>query len=468
MAIKVIIMPKGSTELHPDWHDDWPDLTTSLVRRAASGDPTELEVFLCLLGSDRAGDNRMLLEEAYAAVRSHTWHSNLYLAVDPLVDTHPEQMSSLASRRLWLQSALRGGVDDILLVPLEGISHLLPKLLRNRADASEVRRGHLPEMISDRRWHGLTSLKLWGRFLETFVGKPPPHIRRDNFLIAVEKKPSQLRYISEVLSEDLGGQVVIGYIGAADKPVPDKLSRLCADRGLKELEFGGLLELDFFLIWLNHLGRGVAGRDSVERVQAVRAASPARFSPPAATQTGLLIGSSFDPGAPQDCLAAAQDAGILQRDLSPGTKVVVHPALSCHLLPELLQSLPPQIVLVLLGHGKGADGLQEFSSGKYLAPQRWLEGFSAYDGSLPLAFFSSCRSIDTARLFAEAGAGVAIGFAADVLPRACQRLAELVVQAALRAQGDRHEILRAYQYGCRVLKAEGLDGAHPMAFYSER
>ena len=196
---------------------------------------------------------------------------------------------------------------------------------------------------------------------------------------------------------------------------------------------------------------------------------PAQFSPVTlARETGLLIVSSFDSDVPQDCLAAARDVGMLRRDLPPQTRLVVHPAISCRQLPDLLQLLPSQIVLTFIGHGNGANGMQEFHSGKYITPERWLECFAAYNGSLSLAFFSSCRSTETARLFAQAGAGVAIGFGADVLPRACQKLAEQVVQAALRTKGDRSEILRAFQYGCRILKAEGLDEAQPLAFYSER
>src|SRR4051794_20682077 len=126
MAAEVIIMPSESTELHPDWQNDWDALATALVRRAANGEHSAIEVYLCLIGDDRFGDNRRRLERLYLDVRDHTWCSKLYLVVDPLVDAHPEQLASLSSRKLWLDSSLRGGVDDILLAPLERLSQMLP------------------------------------------------------------------------------------------------------------------------------------------------------------------------------------------------------------------------------------------------------------------------------------------------------------------------------------------------------
>lgn len=462
-------MSKESSEFHPDWREDWREFTTALARRAASGESTPVDVYICLRSDEGNWDNRRSFNEIYTSVQNHTWCANLYVVVNPLVDMHKEQLEVLASRRLWLESALKGGVDDILLLPHDRISDLL-KTLRNRSDAAEERRQHLAAMVSNQNpWHCLTSVTIWGHFLDAYVGHLPSRMEQDNFIVAVEKKPSQLRYINELLERNLTGNLAVALVGPPDRSVPNNIKQFCQEKGLIQLRFSGILELHLFLMRLNQINRLHAGRSEDERIQPVNIVEPVIFGPATSVRDiGLLLTSAFDPCEPEDCLSAAHDVGLLRRNLPLHTKLLVHPAVSCSLLPDLLQAMPEQMVWVLLGHGDGASGVMEFTSGSYAAPDKWLNCFSAYTGSLVLAFFSSCRSVEIARRFAQAGACVSVGFAADVLPRACQKLAEQVVHAALRTKGDRGEILQAFKYGCRVLKAEGLDAADPVAFFSVR
>src|SRR5205085_5183717 len=123
-------------------------------------------------------------------------------------------------------------------------------------------------------------------------------------------------------------------------------------------------------------------------------------------------------------------------------------------LPAMIES-KSITAWVYQGHGDYMNGLQESRAGRLAPPDRWLNCFSDYQSSLPLVVFSACRSSQIARLFAEAGAGVAIGFDSDVTSSAAKLLTTDVVSTALRTRGNLKEILEAFRRGCRRLTARG-------------
>jgi hypothetical protein len=118
-----------------------------------------------------------------------------------------------------------------------------------------------------------------------------------------------------------------------------------------------------------------------------------------------------------------------------------------------------------IGHGRNSHGLQDVD-GQILSPDAWLAKIPRRGARLPLAFFSACRSAETACAFARAGAGVAIGFDSDTLPAPCRLLAITVVEAALNSNGNPEQIMSAFAVGCRQLQARGLAHVKPRAFYA--
>jgi hypothetical protein len=122
-----------------------------------------------------------------------------------------------------------------------------------------------------------------------------------------------------------------------------------------------------------------------------------------------------------------------------------------------------------VGHGKRTHGLQEVT-GEFQTAKRWLQCFAAHrsrGGSLALAIFSACETIEVAKEFANAGVGVTIGFDKKVPSVACRRLTAEVISAALRANGDRETIIRAFHLGCDKLKAENFR-LEPVAFFEKQ
>jgi len=133
--------------------------------------------------------------------------------------------------------------------------------------------------------------------------------------------------------------------------------------------------------------------------------------------------------------AAAREVGAMLRGLPFHLDLLVHPCVTCESLPDLLES-GRFTAWIHLSHGDVTGGLYEPQLKEYASPQRWLTCFTAYKSSLKLVIFSSCESAHVARLFAEAGVGVAVGFRSKVLVRATGILAQRVVPTAMREGSD--------------------------------
>jgi hypothetical protein len=222
------------------------------------------------------------------------------------------------------------------------------------------------------------------------------------------------------------------------------------------VEFRGVFELHYFLQRLDAAHE--QHKTILQHTEIIRVSANTVFKPHAPQ---LLITHSFRPDDYSGCFTAAEDVWTLRRDLGNTFDIVVYPAVQIEAFPDRLRELRHVLVWVHIGHGDGDQGLQQ-AGGEFKAAEEWLSCFEAYDKSLSLALFSSCRSDIVARKFAEAGGGVSIGFRKEVPKNLCREMTVAVVRAAFESGGNRDRILEAFRR-----KKERFAGAEPVAFLAK-
>jgi hypothetical protein len=490
MAIDVIILPEGGTQYispwreNEGWHknvgydfqfEEWQKNVLSLASRALSGNCLQTAVFLCLLG-DHLVDryDYHVIQELLKLARDYSWGANIYLAKDYHIKISSGQILAQAALSSWFVTAFEAGATDIVEVPIDrsGFNPIDANPLRIGSDLSRQRHELLQLMVSCILPETATGLFT---FLDPFVEYSLDPTYSRNLLIIIDKlNPiDQLAFARKVLRRYPEATCAIVLYGYNMKASP-KLREFCYTQNLRLIHCRGPFELRYFLLRLNKTAMKRTVR-AMGKVEVVTLNENPIFDPvdifdavESSESPSLLITSSFHPHTDfEHCIEASRDAGRITFNIPPNTRYQVHPALDGHFIPLLLRDRSALTAWVYLGHGDGTKGLQVASSGAFEAPELWLSRFSSYGKRLPLAFFSACQSAPTARRFAEAGVGIAIGFEEDVPPEACRLLAAEVIRAALRTGGNRQEILNAFYVGCTDLLATGYIRTGPIAFYSQ-
>lgn len=486
MPIEVIFLPNGGTQYIEQWieHEDllddegyrfnldkWRSTVIYLATQALSGHPFQTSVFLRLMG-DHLVDryDYLFIKEALKVARDHSWGGNIYVVVDSRLGLELPQMDSEESLLLWFKTVMEAGATDIIEAPIDRTSLITSgKALGSGADISRNRYKVIDHLAFNDEYRCVVSdsdsnlLLLLDRFIEydqaiDYNGRLIIVVKQSNFT-------EQMGYTKRHLQKRPHAFPAIMMYGYGTIAGP-KLRDLCRIRNIGLLRCRGPYELYYYLLRLNNLPtlKTPKGLGSVRQVEPDESHI---FAPKLDTiKPCLLLTSSFHPeNDVEHCLEASRDAGQITYNIPPNAMYYVHSALHSKAVPSLLRELPPLTAWVYLGHGDGHNGLQVVS-GEYESPDLWLSRFRGYGKGLALAFFSACRSADVARRFAEAGAGISIGFENDVSPEACRLLAAGVVGEALRSGGDRKAILDAFHIGCAELAAQQHSESMPIAFHS--
>jgi hypothetical protein len=283
----------------------------------------------------------------------------------------------------------------------------------------------------------------------------------ENYLIILrdEYGAEGLEFVRSALKKIEQGKPIVGVIDEVEEP-PQELKELCHENGCELVRFHGLFELHYFLQRLN--SKNSSWSIIWHAAEPVRVGSHSYFEKHASQ---ILITHSYVPSDPSSSFAAARDVWELIGRMPDLARAKIHPAIECATLPHVLDESKPLLAWIHIGHGKGNDGLQQ-SGGSFKKPDEWLKCFANYKSSLALAVFSSCHSQVIARRFAEAGVGVTIGFANNVPQKVSVLLTREVVAAALRSNGNREEILRAFHNGREFLMKE-YPAAEAISFWAE-
>ncbi len=506
-VVQVIFLPEGGSDpIVPPWvegeslHaqggyvfqvDNWEACVLNLTNRAAQEYVISAAPFLCLLGDHLINHyNYHLLERLVEEARKHGWGAPVYLVVDKSIDISESQIENRAALSDWFDKVIKAGASELLEVKFDrsyGFIRSDMNPLTSNAKHAEKRNCALQQAAGAGEWKwgywgaGPVSVKdgtCLTTFIPDYVIQPTDQAFAGNLLLVIDMLHDleQVRFVKETLKKYTRCHPVVALYKV---PASDKLKSWCRQSKLPliEWEFRGPYELRFFLERANRdahpSGTSLSGGD----VRAVRVENQVFPLPDSSLRTALLITNSFHPIDFVDarlCIAASQEAGQITYHMPICTHYNVHPALNGDHLPDVLEKMSEKLSLmawVYLGHGRKVAGqedieLQEFSKNFHAAAQ-WLLRFQSYERSLALAFFSACESAQAARLFAQAGVGVAIGFEGQVIPPASMLLAQEVVSAALRSGGNRERILEAFHRGCTRLQARGYSQSQPVAYWSD-
>jgi len=191
------------------------------------------------------------------------------------------------------------------------------------------------------------------------------------------------------------------------------------------------------------------------------AASPA-FTGRPTPGSPILVTSGFPPTDDVHLRAAAREVGAIARATLPTGRVVVLPGATPPALTRLLLGDLRGRDLAAwfhLGHGDPERGLQG-ADGRWLPVRAWLAGIRAAGRALGPAVFSSCDSAHAARILAEDGAGIGIGFEGNLNTSTAWMLTSTMVHAVDEAHDA---LLSAYATGLHALDSE-IAAARPKAY----
>lgn len=473
----------------------WRQLCGALVQRAQKGRGTGLEIFLCASGATH-GDflDRATLGRLLELARNHAWGARVYLVTSRQLSLRTESRQVIRSCELWLRAAFDGRAHNVLEVDYDptDIRTLRTEYLRAAVDAAEAR-----QLAADRlaraggRWRCVLVPKNAHPKLEELLSSwlsNGPMTAPESAVVVVDALLEQAVFVRRALRRHSPQRCQVVTLCSVSR----ELKELCASEGLEApIWLEGELELWYFLRRLDELAAPeMAARHATSRatgdeelvlvepdgrVQPVEALRQRVFSG-SSTQLespSVVITSAFDPSEARQYLEAAKDVGRVIERYRAGARLHVEPAVSVQRLLQVMDRLRTFDVWVHLGHGTGREGLWDVD-GNLAAPERWLQCFAERLDGLSLAVFLTCSSAPIARLFAEAGLPVAIGFEREVEADLGRELLADVLDSLAMHGTRQEEILRGFRRGYhRISVQEAVRNApddtirsRPIAYYS--
>ncbi len=490
---RVVVIPEGEIEPTMEWEEaymggydevygvrptspEWEELASRLSSYANAERPGTPEIFLCLAGDqvEKLQESRPV-ELLVKTAQDHAWGAKIFLVASDQVRFSEELIDSQESFRHGMSTLLENRIADILQIDCHPSSFLavsLGKVLRDARNTSRERLKAFRQIPSGGPWQCVVDGErvLLAQFLDELsdelsdAGGSKP--RACNTVVVVDRSDEDFQTgVVERAMALYRGELLVSTLHVRPHR---ELLRFCREQGLKRpIHFRGELELCHLIQQLNSYPlpemeeracRVVVDRDPVFMTER-RACT-------------LLLTNTLNRATDRDfglvqLLEASKDVGSILRNVPPAGRHRVDPAAMTGRLVELIKdSGEDTLIWVHMGHGDGDQGLVD-ASGQWVAPHRWLDCFKQRHRRLALAVFLSCRSAEVARRFAEAGAGVTIGFEDEVRSDRARRVAIETVRAAVLEPGSRTKILDAFMAEYRMAETPE-NPSRPIAFYASR
>ena len=488
-GVEILVIPPGGREPIYRWpgngkpagglpaQTDWRELSLAIVDSHADRPDrarSQPSVLVCLRANGVVGFGWNELRDLLSDAHRHIWGAHIYVVLDldagESESTRAEQPASVDK---WFEVLESDGVTD--LIQFNGVANDGPiDVARLAAELDRVDR-----RVSTTRelLHGISYSLPW--YCKCF---PPDYGSHPLINDYVDRKPARPHNRVLVLSDDAavgvvkkrlrdsfeGRQVVAVVDPCQQAKVTQRLREVEQDGAVKVLGFARTSELRFFLQQLTAHAFAIQPESSDNRVVEVSLSEPRFFDAyNLSAKPSILLTNSFHASKDKRaCVAAGLDVGEIMQGVPRTAWRGAHRAVDIPGFRHVLSSgdVPKHLTAWLhLGHGYKNGSLEEYARVPR-TPAEWLRCFRDGGWGVALAFFSSCYSLEAARLFAEAGAGVAIGFARSVDPETCRILSAPVIRAALRSNGSPPAILDAF----RKALAHGRLKAEPRAFSSFR
>ena len=471
--IRVLILQQGINNIVDTWieRDDcstcpkWKESATLWPKRLLANTADPMEVFFCLdkevLGE---GFDSPFLHRVIQRAHRSMWNADVYIVIDKdwqPEDRDPEQPEPYS----WAEQLLENKLTDILEWSVQPNSNYSEAARRSR-ERMKVLGNHPPH----RSWKCLFQKPLSfsseeESLLSPFLISSSSELTGEDCLIVLRNMDdAYLADLEEVLQQSSSEDIIVGVVDRIDR-LPRDLVTFCKNKGIGLVRLHGITELYYLLQKLNDPKLNDCRLDSLQLKKSV--ATAVRVTNPQfkSHSPQLLITHSFLAGDPEGCLSAANDTWDMISDLPSEVRVKIYPAIESVKLASIVTDLGHILAWIHIGHGDVAKGLQQSDDQLFKTAEDWLRSFAGYNSSLALVMLSACGSEKVAQQFAQAGVGVAIGFAQKVHQRVCVELTKRVVNAALRFNGERIAVLAAFDEGYDVLKTADPEAA-PLAFWA--
>lgn len=451
----------------------WEKACEMLVRRAEREQTTpNVNVFL-IFDKEEVLDlrDRPFLVHLLTQARERSWGARVFAVMSSVILSRDLGRGRQDLGR-WIEELVAGRVTDLLQIRQElDLRHResLWTALRDAASTVDDRRQMLRAVNGQRRWRCAlpTKKKVVAQLLAPWAILDPSD-EADSDLVIV------------IMTDDAGEQELVidkyfchSYSRAClvvtvRQKATDRLKKHCFERGLGEpLSLEGEFELWYFLLLLNQPAR-IASQEDLGSIHPVQLATqPLLKSPEPSSLPSVLLTCAFGMGpeeTPQWLVAATDVGELLHRapfEMEYRVELAIRPAK----LIRILELSPSLNVWIHMGHGKARSGLW-IPGEELVLPEQWIQCFFKRD--LRLALFLTCESHELARRFAQAGAGVAIGFEGEVESTTCRELAIEVLKAILVDGTRGGAILAGFKTGVPRFEAVQVLNAQAKAYYPRR
>lgn len=435
----------------------WRGVTVKIAERSDNG-PQSVEIHLVVPNTCEWLYDEDALIHIVTLARNHGWGAPIYLTVNGSVPLEPKDAPNTEQ---LIKTAWRAGVADILetasILPADMAS------LRAATTRSLRRRALCRARPEVKRWLCLAPerMTIWSRLFGEHIHDP-------------SREPA---------SDPWGALIPVFRSSAGDlspPPLWKRPPRACvfalvdgaevrAPQGTPIAEVRTALEARYLFERLLHTEREHCFPVPIDQTWEPRrvrvAPSPvfSRWAPRDASD--IVITSAFTPSDdPEGTQIAAREVGALVHGLPRDHQCHVYPAANGVDLDHTISGMEHITAWVHLSHGVAAYGMQQ-ANGTFAPPEQWLHAFRGRKRSLLVAVFSTQESSDIARIFAEQGTAVSIGFEGRSVPQEdCHYLTTEVLNAAVRFR-EPAAVLQAFQRGVHRLKSDSLQ-AKPVAYHA--
>lgn len=433
-----------------------------------------VEVFLYLDEELGVGDKYEVspLINLLGHARRATWGANIYIVVGK-GDIQQELLKGQPLREEWFDALLKEQVTDILEIKGE----FSGQKLMSASALSRRRRNVLRAFVAERGWQcyifepPLYRVNLHKRFLSSFItDNVAPKGYNCALVLTTPLSSEHVRFIRATLKSHPKRRFLVVVVdGDENEDESDSLYselQIACRNKCELITCRGLFELHYLLRKLNTPRTESLRFNWAEQfARTLDSASDEKDEAPY-----LLITHAFVADADfAYCQAAAVEVHkIMESHPSlAAAKVLLYPAITTEVLPDILKLLGSRRKLIWLhmGHGEVANGIQASNSEIFVQPEDWLKCFDAYEGRLMMVSFSVRASERMASRFAEKPIGLAktkpnalIGFSKEVPVWASRFLTEKVIPIAIQTNGDPQAIREAFEQVRRLLMDEYKEG----------
>jgi hypothetical protein len=460
----------------------WQMLCQEVVVWALTGAKVSLEIFICVVGDElTVPPDRSSLTRLLRLARDYSWAAKLFLVVSQRLRMEKLVLEGRESRERWMRTALEGKALDILQLDYDPKrpTSIKGEDLRSAADRAYARHESLAaQSAASGSWRCVVDpeQRPLQSFLSAWLEVPGPAGAPNLIIVVDDLRPAkQLVTVNRALRRYPGRRHLVVTL----QPAPE-LPSFCQSLNLPApVELRGPFELWYFLLRLNETRSRLrlGTRTELSQMNSFDPAFNGYVHPVELEETRvfhpngngdppvIVITSAFNPQEPEQCFEAARDVGCFVERCPLGYQVLVEPAMTLGRLFRVMERWKDFNVWVHLGHGDGANGLEEAGTDRMLTPANILRCFEGRGLNLALAMFLTCRSTLIACLFAKAGAGVAIGFEEEVESSKGRELAGDVLETMLAEGTGQESILRGFRLGCHRIEVQEQLPSLPVAFY---